>query len=52
MAMSDGTFGMVVVLQCDVHHKTPGDSNSKAQALSMDTGTGGATPEYVKGRES
>jgi len=37
--------------ECNAHHVTLGDSNSKAQALSIDTGIGNLTVESMKSRE-
>ena len=37
--------------ECNAHHATLGDSNSKPQALSIDTGTSGLTTESVKSRK-
>ena len=34
--------------ECNAHHATQGDSDSKAQALPIDTGIGSLTTESMK----
>jgi len=38
----------VCVRECNVHYETLGDSNSKTQAPSIDTGSGSSATESVK----